>query len=148
MVAGYRNKQASVTLRRHELFSIPLAWQDTIGISQLEKGLQFALAVRKLLRNHLYGFGKQVGTAPQEGSEQQFDKRSEPLVHALFTDLARRERKVAMADFRQAIARLATQLFEQAVAPYSHSPKGLETYAYSRANFGQKLAALQTGANG
>ena len=148
MVAGYRNKQASVTLRRHELFSIPLAWQDTIGISQLEKGLQFALAVRKLLRNHLYGFGKQVGAAPQEGSEQQFDKRSEPLVHALFTDLARRERKVAMTHFRQAIARLATQLFEQAVAPYSHSPKGLATYAYSRANFGQKLAALQTGANG
>lgn len=142
IVAGYRNKQASVTLRRHELFSIPLAWQDNVGISQLEKGLQFALAARKLLRDQLSRFGKRVGAKPQDGSEQQFDKRSEPLVHALFTDLARRERKVAMEQFRQAITRLTTLLFEQAVAPYSHSPKGLATYANFRARFGMKLAAL------
>jgi len=142
IVAGYRNKQASVTLRRHELFSIPLQWQDNAGIDQLEKGLDFALAVRKLLRNKLYGFGKQAGAVTQDASEQQFDKRSEPLVHALFTDMARRERKAALDGFRDQIKRLARNLFEQSTQPYTHSPKGLETYAHFRNGFEAGLAAL------
>ncbi len=141
-VAGYRNKQASVTLRRHELFSIPLGWKDPDNLGHLVKVLEFALAVRKLLRNKLYGFGKQAGAVTQDGSEQQFDKRSEPLVHGLFTEMARRERKAALADFRDEVTRLVRLMFEQATEPYTHSPKGLATYTFFRNGFEKELKGI------
>lgn len=142
IVAGYRNKQASVTLRRHELFSIPLEWEDSDSIDHLIRSLDFALAVRKLLRNKLYGFGKQAGAMTQDNSEQQFDKRSEPLIHSLFTEMARRERKTALADFRNEVTRLARGLFEQVTEPYTHSPKGLATYTFFRNGFEKELKEI------
>ncbi len=138
-VSGYRNKQAAILMRRHELFSMPIDW----GVDgRLAKIINEALAVRSLLRRKLYGFAKQVGASVQEDAQQQFDRRSEPLIHALLRDMSFKERKQAFREFRESIIRLARLLFEQATAPYRHSIAGMEHYVKFKSSFNTEVAQL------
>jgi len=145
LVSGYRTKQSQVLERRHERFTIPLMWPDHAGIRLLEAGLCFAQAVRKTLRGQLYYAGKLLGAPVQGEVERRFDSGSRALVHDLFTEMTRRERQLAMAQFHEAITRLANALFEQAVAPYQHTPRGIAACAPIRAHLWRKLAALPRG---
>ena len=145
LVSGYRTRQSLVLERRHELFTLPLMWPDQAGIRQLEAGLTFALAVRQILRGQVFYASKQLGAPLLTAVEQQFDNGSRNLVHALFTEMTRRERQQAMLAFNDAVIRLAYALFEQAVHPYHHTVRGIAACAPIRANLRRKLAALPPG---
>ena len=152
LVSGYRTRQSLVLERRHELFTLPLRWPDHAGTRQLEAGLTFAQAVRQILRGQvyyaskqLYYASKQLGAPLLNAVEQQFDHGSRALVDALFTEMTRHERQQAMLAFNDAVIRLAYALFEQTVAPYHHTVRGIAACAPIRANLRRKLAALPPG---
>ncbi|MCU7850117.1 MAG: type I-E CRISPR-associated protein Cse1/CasA [Candidatus Thiodiazotropha sp. (ex Lucinoma kastoroae)] len=139
-VSGYRNKQAAILMRRHELFSIPQDWEAN---SELVSAISIALRVRDELCRKLYGFSKQVGASVHESAQQQFDRRSEPMIHALLRDMGFKERLQAFKAFKTSIVGLARELFEQATAPYRHSIAGTEQYVRFKRNFNIEVAKLQ-----
>ncbi|MEN8168733.1 MAG: type I-E CRISPR-associated protein Cse1/CasA [Pseudomonadota bacterium] len=138
-VSGYRNKQAAILMRRHELFSMPEDWgkDDHLG-----RVISEALNARSLLRRKLYGFAKKVGANIHEDAQQQFDRRSEALIHALLTDMSFKERKQAYRIFRESVVGLARELFEQVTAPYRHSIAGMENYVKFKGSLNAEIAAL------
>jgi CRISPR system Cascade subunit CasA len=139
-VAGYRNNQASVLERRHELFSMPEDWDNKTPY--VEHGIQYALAVKQELRSKLYGFAKQVGPSVHETAERQFYHATEPLIHELLRKMDYREGKVVLAEFKDQVARLAREVFESLTAPYCHAPKGLKYFSVFKRNFEAALAKL------
>ncbi len=139
-VSGYRNKQASILIRRHELFSMPVDWADEDHLTGV---INMAKEVRKLLRSKLYGFAKQVGAHVHENAQQQFDRRSEPLIHELLTDMTFSEKKVAFNYFHESILRLARELFEQVTAPYRHSITGMENYVKFKRSFNTEVSKFK-----
>ena len=140
LTSGYRNKQASILLRRHELFSIKQDWANIS--SGLENAIHMALEIRRLLRSKLYGFAKTVGAQVYDGAEQRFDKQSEAMIHGLLRDMTHKERREILNDFRQKILSLARNLFDQATQPYRHTPAGLRQYTKSKNSFEAEIAKL------
>jgi CRISPR system Cascade subunit CasA len=140
LVSGYRNNQASVLERRHELFSMPQDWNNQT--LYIEHGIKYALAVKQELRSKLYGFAKQVGPSVHETAERQFYHATEPLIHELLRDMDYREGKAVLADFKDQVSRLAREVFESLTAPYCHAPKGLKYFLVFKRSFEAALAKL------
>ena len=140
LVAGYRNNQASVLERRHELFSMPQDWDNQTPY--VEHGIKYALAVKQELRSKLYGFAKQVGPNVHETAERQFYHATEPFIHELLRNMDYREGKAVFADFKDQVTRLAREVFESLTAPYCHAPKGLKYFLMFKRNFEAALAKL------
>lgn len=138
-VSGYRNKKAAIILRRHDLFSMPVDWGADNRLSGV---INEALNVRSLLRRKLYGFAKEIGANIHEDAQQQFDRRSEPLIHALLTDMSFKERKEAFQIFRASVLGLARELFDQVTAPYRHSISGMENYVKFKGSLNAEIAVL------
>jgi CRISPR system Cascade subunit CasA len=140
LVSGYRNNQASILERRHELFSMPQDWQGKSA--HIEMAINYARAVKNELRGKLYGFAKQVGPKVHEMAERQFFFASEPMIHELLQEMSYREGKVALAAFREQVNRLARGLFETLTAPYRHDPEGLKYFVLFKRSFEATLAKL------
>jgi CRISPR system Cascade subunit CasA len=140
LVSGYRNKQASVLERRHELFSMPQDWER--NASYVEEGIKYALAVKQELRNKLYGFAKQVGPNVHEIAERQFYFATEPMIHELLRDMNFREGKSALTNFKAHVTRLGRNLFETLTEPYRHDPEGLKYFAKFKGSFEAALVKL------
>jgi len=86
LVGSYRNKQASVLERHHELISLAAGWDDDKG--RLEELVRLGLAAKKALRGKLYlvvqgnqDKGLQGIAAPiHETGEKLFYARTENLI--------------------------------------------------------------------
>jgi CRISPR system Cascade subunit CasA len=138
-VSGYRNKQASILMRRHELFSIPSDWEAN---DVLVNAINHALRVREVLRRKLYGFSKEVGANVHESAQQQFDRRSEPLIHSLLRDMGYKERVEAITEYKVKTACLARELLEQVTAPYRHGVAGMQQYVKCKCSFNNEVVKL------
>jgi CRISPR system Cascade subunit CasA len=140
LVSGYRNNQASILERRHELFSMPQDW-DT-KTAYIEYGIKYALDVKQELGRMLYGFAKQVGPSVHKTAERQFYDATEPFVHELLRNMDYREGKAVLDDFKDQVAQLARQVFESQTAPYCHAPKGLKYFLMFKRSFEATLGKL------
>lgn len=142
LVSGYRNNQASILERRHELFSMPQDWQG--NSRYVEEAINYARAVKDELRRKLYGFAKEVGPEVHEAAERQFFFATEPMIHELLREMSFREGKSALNEFKKRINRLARELFETLTAPYRHAPEGLKYSVLFRSSFEAALAKLNS----
>jgi len=147
LVGGYRNNQASVIERRHELFSFAPGWED--GDEQLADLIELGLAVAKLLRGSLYWAVKGqkdqfkgLGVPVHEPATQAFYQRSEGLIHHALREMdydAYQERRRLLANQLSALAR---ELYGEAVAPYQHDVELIHAIAAGRARLNKALQPL------
>jgi len=140
MVGGYRNKQASILERRHELFSIAKEWQNSDVL--IARIVDTGLAYKTELRKKLYGFFKATGVAVQDPAEHRFYKQTEPLVHDMLRNMNFKESKVAFADYHKQLHETTRDIFNQVTEPYQNEPKMIQALAIARRGLNKSLAAL------
>ena len=85
LVGGFRNKQASILDRHHEMFSIAEEWQDNDG--KVDAIVTTGLAYKTELRKKLYGFYKATGVVLYEVAEKRFYSETEGLIHDLLREM-------------------------------------------------------------
>jgi CRISPR system Cascade subunit CasA len=144
LVGGYRNNQASVIERRHELFSFSKGWVD--ALADLHDFVQIGLAARKALYGSLMwaakgqkdGF-KGIGMDLHKASETAFFQRSESMIHVRLRELdavsAEREKTSLRSDLRH----LVIALYDEAVAPYRHDAELMHAIAAGRGKLFKEL---------
>jgi CRISPR system Cascade subunit CasA len=148
MVGGYRNKQAKIEQRRHELFCFTKGYNNTaVAISNcVTTGLDF----KKELSRKLYGLAKQVsgehglmGLSNQ--SQTLFYQRSEPLIHALFRPKDWNETifDTQLTELKTKLSKLCLDIYDGLVEPYAHDPKLLKNIITQRANLQKTLKKLR-----
>ena len=131
-VAGYANERSAIKERRHELFAMPKEWQD--NKQTVEKAVNIALKINRLLRGQLYYFGKETGAWVHVLAERQYYQQTEYRIHALLRSFDNRKtRRSARQEFTDRCMATAREIFESQTAPYRHSPQGLKQYAIAKA---------------
>ncbi len=148
LVGGYRNNQANVIERRHELFSFAPGWED--GEAQIRDLVGRALDVRQALRGSLYwaakgqkGTFKGLGVAVHEIGEARFLARSGPLLLDCLRELDFQGFAEQFATFGSALAALAEAVGEAVTSPYRHDPELVHAIAAARTKLRKDLAALR-----
>ncbi|RNE92311.1 type I-E CRISPR-associated protein Cse1/CasA [Marichromatium sp. AB32] len=145
LVGGYRNKQASVLERRHELITLGAGWNavDTRLHQLVELGLRAKGALQNALRFAAQGKQKKGShhkELPGLGNpalpsiaEQRFYSRTEPMILDTLAD------PTTFTDWRNArlryidrLARDCRPLFAQLTDPYAHNPALIPIIAWSR----------------
>jgi len=140
IVGGYRNKQASILERRHELFNIAKEWQNSDRL--IERIVETGIAYKTELRKKLYGFFKATGASLQDQAEHCFYKQTEPLVHSMLRDMDFRESKAAFSHYHQQLRETTSTIFGQITAPYQNEPKMIKALAIARRGLEKSLNKL------
>ena len=143
MVGGYRNKQASILQRRHELFSLAKEWQ--FSDQQIARIVRDGMAYKSELRKKLYGFFKATGASLQDQAEHRFYQQTEHLVNSLLRSMDFKESKAAFLDYHQRLHSITLDIFKQAVAPYQNEPKMIKALAIARRGLTKSLNELSKG---
>ena len=140
IVGGYRNKQASILERRHELFSLAKEWESSD--QQIARIVEVGLAYKLELRKKLYGFFKATGASLQDQAEHRFYQQTEQLVHGLLRSMNFKESKAAFADYHQRLRTISMAIFHQVTEPYKNEPKMIKALAIARRGLEKSLSAL------
>jgi CRISPR system Cascade subunit CasA len=150
IVGGYRNKQATVLERRHEVMALHQGWQTHGDVIQrlVEIGLGYKDALYKALSYFCNGGGKNSGIKGSgievhKKAERDFFRQSEPLVMGLLAGLDFTDPVPQFDQLRVSLHQLCVQLFEQATEPYSHHPKLVRTIAVARRTLHKHLSDLK-----
>ncbi len=142
IVGGYRNKQASILQRRHDLFLLNAGW-DKNG-AQIENFVKTALEIKTVLRNKLYGFAKASGVEGiHQKAEAIFYHQSEPLIHRALWEMDWATGTQQIVLFRDELIRLSWQIFAQVTHPYSHEPKMIKALAISKTTLGKAFKDIK-----
>jgi len=141
MVGGYRNKQASILERRHELFNVAKEWQNSDR--QIEWIVDTGLAYKRELRKKLYGFFKATGASLQDQAEHRFYKQTELFVHGMLRDMDFKESKVAFSEYHHQLGKTTRAIFKQITEPYQNEPKMIKALAIARRGLDKSLNQLK-----
>jgi CRISPR system Cascade subunit CasA len=151
IVGGYRNKQASILLRRHEFFSIGDGWQDERGRETIEWAVTRALDCKSLLRGKLYSVVKgnrdkgikALGVDIHEVAENRFYQRTESLIHGWLRTMTRPERRVEKAALLDQLADRCQKIFQEVTLPYCRNPALVRTVALARRGLAAELKKMK-----
>jgi len=149
IVGGYRNNQASILERRHEVMTINQGWQDYSEVIEavVQIGLNYKTALRKSLYTFVEGVKtseiKGAGVAVHELAERQYYRQSELVIPDLLATLNFAEPLTQLDTLRNQLQQLCNALFEQVTAPYQHHPKLVRTLAVARKSLRKHLSDLK-----
>jgi CRISPR system Cascade subunit CasA len=149
VVGGYRNNQASILERRHEVMALHQGWQTHGDV--IHRLVDIGLSYKSALRSALFTFAEGVknsdvkgaGIKAHEKAERDFFRQSEPVVMALLAHLDFNNPASQFDQLRVQLHQLCIQLFEQATEPYSHHPKLVRTMAVARRSLYKHLSNLK-----
>lgn len=146
MIGGYRNKQALIQQRRHELVSLSEGWEE--HRATIHHLLKMAKALHDELRAKTFGYGKALklekpGALAQRASDQ-FYLRSEALIYSILRKYRtfEQEAETIQALFNS-LSRLAKDILDGLSQPYQHSPAMLEAYIGAQNRLHTGLAKLR-----
>lgn len=151
LIGGYRNKQASILQRRHELYSIPARWSDNFRdriIEIVEIGLAMEkILVDKVLYPVVKGNEKKgekgVGVAINTKASALYFHFTEPYIHSMLRDTNLRKFIQAKNTFIQDLSQVCLDIFERVTRPYSHKPELVGTVALARNKLKKLLKELE-----
>lgn len=143
VIGGYRNKQASVLERHHEMISIGATWiKDDENLNMLHGMIEMALSFRDSLRKKAYSFGKsldQSSNIPAGISNEAcsvFFQDTEMLMHKYITS-------EPVPNLSQEIAKelrgISLKIFEEATRPYLSNVKALKSYSLNKVGLKKEL---------
>jgi CRISPR system Cascade subunit CasA len=134
LVGGYRNNQASVIERRHELFSFAPGWED--AEDQLADIVDLGLEVKDLLYGSLSlaakgkkGAFKGIGVDLHKDAERAYYRRSEGLMHDVLQEMDYDGFQSFRVRIAEKLAELARAIYVKAVEPYAHDPQFVSAIA-------------------
>lgn len=131
MVGGYRNKQASILQRRHELFPLNAGWDSSS--EYLEDLVTQALEIKKLLRNKLYGFAQASGAEGiPDKAETLYYQHSEKLIVDSLRNMDWRESAEAIKNIKTQLINLSWQILEEVTRPYQHEAKMIKALVITK----------------
>lgn len=152
LVGGYRNKQASVLERRHELIALGEGWDNEDG--RLEDLVNIGLAAKKALRGKLF-FAAQghkdkglpgIGAAIHETGERLFYARTEARILATFSNSATfAEWQQSLDAYAAALATECEDIFTDLTDPYAMKPELIPIIAWARRSLTADLRKLKEG---
>jgi CRISPR system Cascade subunit CasA len=152
IIGGYRNKQASVVERRHELMTLGRGWSSKT--EQIDLVVRLGLAAKDALRHKLYFAVKGHRDKSLEGlsvpihlvAEQRFYARTETLILSAIADEQTFDDWVAS---RSALVDALTDhcktLFEELTDPYAAKPELIPIIAWARRSLNNELKKLKEG---
>ncbi len=131
IVGGYRNKQASILQRRHELFPLNTGWDD--NSHYLESLVIQAVEIKQQLRNKLYGFAKASGAEGiPDQAEALFYHHSETLIHEALRTMDWRQSAAMIKQLQQQLIRLSWQIVTEVTQPYQHEAKMIKALVITK----------------
>jgi len=141
-VGGYRNKQASILQRRHELLALAGGWENSLD--DLKGIVESALQVKSALRNKLYGFAKASGAnSVPDNAQALFYHNSESLIHRKLREVNWNEAAITKNNLIKELIHLSWEIFEQVIRPYQHEPKMILAIAIARKTLGREFRKIQ-----
>ena len=161
IVGGYRNKQATILERRHELFPLKPGWET--GDEMVRKYVSSALEIKQILRKSVWILGKKAGvshekpkrrrrkgapeednwTGIQDEAETLYYHQSEPLIHQTLREIHWSEAGPTLDRLRDELIRLSWDIFDQVTRPYAHEPRMLQALAAAKRSLGDEFNKLK-----
>lgn len=151
VIGGYRNKQAAILQRRHELYTLPAGWADDAR-DRIENIVRIGLDARKILADKaLYPLVKAskksklraLGVPVNQRASELYYEQTESLVHSMLRESTLREFVHARADFLECIGLVCERIFDTVTEPYVHAPQSLGATAVAKAKMRTLLAKMR-----
>jgi CRISPR system Cascade subunit CasA len=136
LVGGYRNNQASVLERRHEVFTLNHGWDSHTHV--IDFLVSLGRGYRDALYKALYVFAngvkdvKGAGVKLHQAAEAQFYRRSEPTIEDALANIDFEKPEHELDRMRSSLKRIVEELFNESVTPYLRDPEIIHTLAVSR----------------
>lgn len=152
IIGGYRNKQASVIERRHELMTLGHGWSSRTEQIDLVVGL--GLAAKDALRHKLYFAVKGHRDKGLEGlsvpvhlvAEHRFYARTETIIlNAIANERTFHDWPAARAALVDALSEQCKNLFEELTKHYAAKPELIPIIAWARRSLNNELKKLKEG---
>lgn len=146
-VGGYRNNQASILERRHELLFLNDGWSGRTDVVHELVGL--ATGYRDALNKSLFVFAngfkeiKGAGVKVHELSKEQFYRRSEDTVLDTLARIDFDKPVPVLLVMGNKLHGIAVDLFVESVKPYRNDPELIRTTAVARKTLYKHLNALK-----
>lgn len=143
VVGGYRNKQASILDRHHEMVSIGATWiKDDENLNILHGIIAMALSFRDSLSKKAYSFGKSIDQASNipagiaNQASNLFFQDTELLMHKFISS----EPGLNLAnDIAKELKRVSVKIFEEVTEPYFSNIKALKSHAINKIGLQREL---------
>jgi len=140
LVGGYRNNQAAIIERRHEVLTLNQGWEShSTAVHELvTHGLKYKTALRKVLFVCSQGIKekdrklKGTGLGLQEVGETQFYRRSEDLMTRALADIDFNEPATTFIILDKGLKSICESVFVELTSPYEHDPELFRTLAIAR----------------
>jgi len=148
-VGGYRNNQASILERRHELIFLNDGWSGHAGV--VNDLVSQAIGYRDALNGAMNVFVKGIKKSKIKGTgidikkvaEEQFYRSSEDTVLDTLARIDFANAAPQLLAMGEKLHRIAEGLFNESVRPYLSDPELVRTMAVSRKTLHKHLRALK-----
>lgn len=118
---GYRNNQASILQRRHELLALSHGWNN--NMQDFKAIIDNALDIKGRLRWALQSFAKADANLPKfkldDIAEQRFYRDTEDFIHRRLRELEWNEVTAEKQNFFKELSATAKAVFKEVIRPYS-----------------------------
>lgn len=136
-IGGYRNNQATILERRHEMISLTDNWPE--HADKIDELVVQALEYKTALRRGLYVFAEGIKDKVQGSGvnrcaeyDDQFFQQTEQLIRQLLLDADFAHFQKTKLTLQAELRRVVLKLFTEATDPYQHDPKMLRALAVAR----------------
>ncbi len=148
IIGGYRNNQATILERRHELFSLAQGWTEHGEVIQtiINIGLEYKKALRKALYLFAVGIKDKVhgsGINLCYPVEADYYQQTEGLMHQSLAWVHFEQPDQDLEQLQQQLKKIVQELFNQATNPYRQEPKMLKALAMARRSLNKSLKDLE-----
>jgi len=139
LIGGYRNNQASVLERRHEVFTLNHGWDKHSGVigELVTLGRGYREALYKGISVFVGGIKsdktvKGAGVKINQAAEAQFYRRSEPTIEDTLARIDFADPAPELARMRTSLKEVVADLFAEATRPYLNDPQLIKTLAVAK----------------
>lgn len=140
IIGGYRNKQASIVQRRHELYSLPAGWNDEFR-SRITEVIEIGLEAEDILTSKvLYPVIKGnkdrgikgIGASINSKASSIYFHITEPIIHRMLRETSLKEYGKAKEKFIVNISEICLDIFNNVTQPFIHRPEFIGAIAIGR----------------
>lgn len=148
VIGGYRNNQATILERRHDMFSLAQGWPEHGGVINqiIAVGLAYKSALRKALYLFAVGIKEKVsgsGVNLCDPAEAGYYQRTENLIHDSLAMVKFESPQNDLQDLNNQLRAVVIELFDQSTASYRQEPKMLKALALARRSLQKSLRELE-----
>jgi CRISPR system Cascade subunit CasA len=147
LVGGYRNNQASVLERSHEVFTLNHGWNSNTKVihEMVVTGRGYRDALYKALFVFVNGVKdvKGAGVKLNQSADMQFYRRSEPTIEDTLARIDFNDAAPHLARMRTALQAITNDLFDETLQPYLNDPELIRTLAVARRTLQKHLKNME-----